>query len=195
MPRNNRKRNRNRANRRGVHTQQKLLNQQISKTEFRLVDLFYNAVDDTADLNIDLFTLLSASTDYADVKENFGEMQFQFLKVKGVPRHKYTTTNTDYALGAVAVRQGPYDVITTYNVTQVLAMPGSMLINNYDHFILPEMKIQQRQFLPTNLSNSTSTSLPKLNIFFGWQTNASTNTGNLCLHLQLGILVKSRINF
>lgn len=160
-----------------------------------MVDVFYNAVDDTADLNIDLFTLLASSTDFADVKENFGEMKFTFLKVRGVPRHIYTTTNSDYALGAVAVRQGPYDVVTTYTINQVIAMPGSILINNYDHFSLPEMKIQQRQFLPTNITNSTSTSLPKLNIFFGWQTNATTNTGNLCLHIQLGMIVKSRINF
>ncbi len=195
MPRNNRRRNNRRARRRNVHTQQILLDQQIGKTEFRLVDIFYNAVDDTQDINIDLFTLLSSSNDYADLQENFGEMQFQFLKVKGVPRHKYSTTLTDYALGAVAIRQGPYNVISTYNVNQVIAMPGSLLINNFDNFQLPEMKIQQKQFLPSNLTNSTSTSLPKLNIFFGWQTNASTNTGNLCLHLQLGVRVKSRINF
>ncbi len=178
-----------------MHTQQQLLVEQIEKPVFRLVDLFYNAVDDTADLNIDIFTLLNSSADYADIKENFGEMKWQFLKVRGVPRHVYTTTGTDYALGAVAVRQGPYDVISTYSVSQVIAMPGSLLINNYDHFQLPEMPIAQQQYLPTNLTNSTSTSLPKLNVFFGWQTNASTNTGNLCLHIQLGVLCKSRIGF
>ena len=186
---------RNNKQKRNVHTQQQLLDQQINQPVFRLVDLFYNAVDDTADLNIDIFTLLNSSSDYADIKENFGEMKWQFLRVNGVPRHQYSVTNTDYALGAVAVRQGPYDVISTYSVTQVLQMPGSKLINNFDHFYLPEMPIAQQQYLPTNLTNSTSTSLPKLNVFFGWQTNASTNTGNLCLHIQLGILCKSRIGF
>lgn len=178
-----------------VHTQQRLLTQQIDKSEFRLVDIFYNAVDDTADINIDLFTLLNSSNDFADLKENFGEMLFQFIKIRGVPRHRFTTTNTDYALGAVAMRQGPYDNVSTYTVTQVLSMPGSVLINNYDQFSLPEMPIAQKQYLPSNLTNSTSSSLPKINIFFGWQTNASTNTGNLCLHIQVGVRVKSRINF
>ncbi len=192
MPRNRKSKRQRRPK---VHTQQRLLNQQIEKSEFRLVDMFYNAVDDTADINIDLFTLLSSSNDFADLKENFGEMLLQFLKIKGVPRHKFTTTASDYALGAVAIRQGPYDVISTYNVNQVISMPGSLLINNYDHFVLPEMPITQKQYLPTNLTNSTSTSLPKLNIFFGWQTNASTNTGNLCLHIQVGVRVKSRINY
>ncbi len=186
---------RNNRNKRGVHSQQQLLNVQINQPVFRLIDLFYNAVDDTADINIDIFTLLSNSNDYADLKENFGEMKWDFVKVRGVPRRNFSTTGTDYALGAVALRQGPYDVITTYSVNQVIAMPGSLLLNNYDHFQLPEMKIAQNQYLPTNLTNSTSTSLPKLNLFFGWQTNASTNTGNLCLHIQLGVLCRSRIGF
>ncbi len=195
MPRNKNKRRGRNNNKGRVHTQQQLLNSQIQGPVFRLVDLFYNGVDDTADLNIDLFTLLSNSLDYADVKENFGEIKIQFVKVRGVPRHQYTTTASDYALGAVALRQGPYDVITTYSVTQVLAMPGSLLLNNYQTFSLPEMPITQKQFLPSNLTNSTSTSFPKLNLFFGWQTNASTNTGNLCLHIQVGIQCKSRIGF
>ncbi len=190
---------RNRKSKRGnrgmVHTQQKLLNQQIDKPVFRLVDLFYNAVDDTTDINIDLFTQLNSSNDFADVKENFGEILLQFVKVRGVPRYSYSTTTTDYALGAVALRQGPYDVVSTYNVNQVLAMPGSVLLNNYTFFSLPEMRIAQKQYLPSNITNSTSTSFPKLNLFFGWQTNATTHTGNLCLHIQVGILCKSRIGF
>ena len=194
MP-NKRRRSKKTNNRRGAHTQQQLLNKQIDRPIFRLVDLFYNAVDDTADLNIDIYTLLNSSSDFADVKENFGEIMLQFIQVRGVPRHAYTTTVTDYALGAVALRQGPYDVVTTYSVTQVLAMPGSYLLNNYMTFVLPEMKIAQKQFLPSNISNNTSSSFPKLNLFFGWQTNASTNTGNLCLHIKVGILCKSRIGF
>ena len=185
----------NKQSKRSKHSQQQLLNEQIERPIYRVVDLFYNAVDDTADLNIDVYTLLNSSSDYADIKENFGEMRWDYLRVRAVPRHTYSTTATDYALGACAVRQGPYDVISTYSVTQVLQFPGSLLINNHDHFVLPEMPIAQSQYLPTNLTNSTSTSLPKLNIFFGWQTNASTATGNLCLHIQLGMYCKSRIGF
>ncbi len=194
MKSNNRNKLANR-NKMRVHTQQQLLDAQITKPVFRLVDLYYNAVDDTGDINIDLFTLLASSTDFADLKENFGEMRWDFVKVRGIPRIPYSSTASDCALGAVALRQGPYDVVTTYTVTQVLAMPGSLLINNHDHFQLPEMAIVQRGFYPTNITNSTSTSLPKLNLFFGWQTPASTNTGNLCLHIQVGLAVKSRIGY
>ncbi len=195
MPRNRKSRRQRGPGAKRVHTQQQLLDIQVSRPVFRLIDLYYNAVDDTNDINIDIYTLLNSSSDYADLKENFGEMRWDFIKVRAIPRIPYSATSTDCAIGAVAMRQGPYDVVNTYTVTQVLAMPGSLLINNHDHFQLPEMRIMQRDFIPTNLTNSTSTSLPKLNLFFGWQTNASTNTGNLCMHIQLGVTAKSRIGF
>jgi hypothetical protein len=155
-------------------------------------DFFIDLIDVSAANGFDLYTsLLANSGDYATMISIYGLIKYKTVMVKYMPFLRYSSLATDYAIGAVVLRQGVFDTSPTPIVSDILEVPGAILATNKDPFSL-SLPIKS-DWIPVNMTNTQDSIVPKINFLYSWDKVATTNTNHGLLHIQTVFECKARI--
>lgn len=165
--------------------------QQLMTPVLRVLDLTLQ-IPDSANGAYDLHDTISLSNDFIALKAEYGLIKFTKLIIDMEPYFPYSALATDQAVGAFGVRQGVFDnTVTVKNLADVSTLPGSILVTNktkHTH-ITPIFG----DFFASNLQNTQTSDVPKVNFYFAWDTLATTNTDKSLFRLKLVVLAKSKL--
>jgi hypothetical protein len=182
--------NRNRKHK--PYTIRNEINKQLYEQDVQVLDLVVPILE-SADQAYDLDTAISASVDYTNLATSYGEIKYVSVTFRFFPFFSESSLVTDYANGAFGVRQGVFDVgVATRTLAQVIRLPGAKLIDNKSPWTF-STEIVNSNFFPAGMTNTIVSSVPKVNFYFGWFNNASTNTNKGMLHVKLVCKARSKI--
>ncbi len=173
--------------------QPNLLYKQLTERDMYVID-YLVTVNETADIGYDLYTQISGSTDYTNLQLSYGEFSFRSVTFQFVPFFCGSALATDYANGVFGTRQGVFDTgVTNKTVAALIRTPGSRLIDNKTKWSMT-VPILHSTFFASSETNTATSDVPKLNYYFAWLNNASTNTSKGMLAIRLKIQARSKID-
>jgi hypothetical protein len=168
------------------------LAKQLYEADVQVMDLVVPILE-SADQAYDLDSTISASVDYTNLATSYGELKYVYVTFRYFPFFSESALSTDYANGAFGVRQGVFDVgVATRTLSQVIRLPGSKLIDNKSPWTFSTPIVNSKYF-PAGMTNTIVSEVPKVNFYFGWFNNASTNTNKGMLHIKLSCKARSKI--
>jgi hypothetical protein len=168
------------------------LNKQLYECDLQVLDIVVPILE-SADQAYDLDTTISSSVDYTNLTTSYGEIAYISCTFRYFPFFSESALSTDYANGAFGVRQGVFDVaVATRTLAQVIRLPGSKLIDNKRPWTF-STNIVNNKFFIAGMANTLVSAVPKVNFYFGWFNNASTNTNKGMLHIKLVTRARSKI--
>jgi hypothetical protein len=190
MPRKNKRRSKKQNKQNNPKNQ---LYRQLHENDLYVIDLAV-AVNETTDIGYDLYTAITASTDYTNLLITYGEIAYQSVTFSYNPFFSGSVLVTDYANGVFGTRQGVYDVgVTAKTIASLIRTPGSLLINNkqaWSRFY----PIVHNGFFSSSETNTAVSDVPKFNYYFCWFNNASTNTSKGLLYIKMVVRARCKID-
>jgi len=160
------------------------LTRQLYESDLYVIDLVTNPPDNASGA-FDLYSVISATTDYINMAVTYGEMQWLSVDFDYTPFFRYSATATDYSIGVFATRQGTFDTtVTTKSPNATAELPGSFIITNKDPWSFRSPVVHKLP-ISTSDNNTAQSEVPKYNYYLSWSTPATTNAGLGVLHLRL----------
>lgn len=166
---------------------------QLTEVDYLVVD-YAVTVNEVADVGFDLYTVISASTDYTNLLLTYGEIAYQSVTFSYIPFFTGSALATDYANGIFGFRQGVFDVgVSAKAIASLARTPGSKLIDNKSKWSCT-VPIVHNKYFSSSETNTAVSDVPKFNYYFAWYNNASTNTNKGLLLIKLSIKARCKID-
>jgi hypothetical protein len=188
---NNRKQQRSRRGQ-GVSMSNKLqLYKQLYEKDLQVIDTLIEP-NDTTNIGYDLYSVINTATDYSNMQTSYGEMRWVAAEFEYMPFFRYSAVVTDYALGYFGVRQGVFDTtVTAKSALQTVQLPGSFQISNKDPWKY-KTPIVHNKPISTSDTNTAQSEMPKVNFYFGYTQDTTTNSSAGNLHIKLVLYAFSK---
>ena len=166
---------------------------QVRETDYYVVDNIL-ALADAASSAFDLFTSYSAVNDYTNLQVLYGEFRTVSIAFRFMPYLSAPVVATDSANGAFSVKQGVFNTAPgSISVGGCVSLPGSILINNMVPFFLNvPLSRTDSLWYSSPMTNTITSTVPKINVFTSWSALATTNTNKGLLHIRIGLQCRSK---
>jgi hypothetical protein len=168
------------------------LYKQINQSDYYVID-FIQGVQDSSSYADDVFTQMSAVTDYVDLIALYGQIKIITLDFAYKPYLVVPLAFTDVANGVFALRQGFFNAPTpaTISLGQAIELPGSILHNNMREFKY-RYDIVDSPWFSSSTTNTLTSIVPKIIWYFSYNTTTTTNSNKALLHVRMAVLAKAR---
>jgi len=144
----------------------------LNDVDTRVVDLLAY-LDDAADGFSDLYTIISATTDYMDLAKDYGEFRYRSYKIEFAPHFIYSGNAGDYAVGVAAVNQGVFTIGSAVpNAASVVNIPGSRVVTNKNFWTFGGSI--KSEWFSSSATNTATSVVPKVTFYHAWQIPTST---------------------
>jgi hypothetical protein len=167
------------------------LYKQLYEKDLQVIDSYIEP-NDTTNIGYDLYSVINTATDYSNMQTSYGEMRWVAVEFEYMPFFRYSAVVTDYALGYFGVRQGVFDTtVTAKSAIQTTQLPGSFQISNKDPWRY-KTPIVHNKPISTSDTNTAQSEMPKVNFYFGYSQETSTNSSAGNLHIKLILYAYSK---
>lgn len=188
MPRN--KNRRRRIKNRSSYQKLSMTTPISQPVQTRVIDTLVG-FSDSANSFLNITNVLLGSTDYGDLASSYGEIKWVSYELMFVPYFIYSTTMSDYAQGQLGYTQGTFAPVNL-SAANVAVIPYSFPVSNRLSFRTPLIPIRC-DWIPTTMTNTITSPVPKLTVYFGWTNLATTNTNYQVILVRVKVFCKSQL--